>query len=144
LGELLVFVLVLIPFGIWTALKNQAGLTNDLGIGSSRSFIQIAGRLQDGSLKIILLNFLEQTEVPLLLAGFLFFASLIWKVKISKAVLPVILAIGIYSLGIVIVYLLTPNDLAWQLRTSVNRTMLSVSSNLYVICYFLIRNMEKS
>lgn len=143
LGVLALIFIVLLPFGIWSVYKHQAGFTNDLGIGSANSFVQIAERLKDGSLKIILVNFIEQTEVAFLLIAFLLFTTLVWKRNIPKEIIPGLISMLIYTIGMMLIYLMTPHDLGWQLRTSVNRTMLAVNGCLFIVSYYLLENLEK-
>jgi hypothetical protein len=140
----LFLVLLLLPFGIWSIYKHQWGITNDLELGTNQSFVQLMTRIKDGSYLIILQNFNTQMKNGLMLLGFLVFGSMALKIKIPKVILPIILAGGIYCVGLFMVYLVTPLDLLWQMRTSVDRTLLTATACIYAASYFLLANLEKN
>lgn len=140
---LIFFLLLTLPFGIWTYYKRQWGLSNDLGLGTNQMFEQISIRLNDGSLAIISEKIISQLENGLMLLGLLIIASLVFLKRISKVVLPAIIAAGIYSLGMVVIYLATPLKLINHLNDSVSRTMLTVNACIFIACYLLILNLEK-
>ena len=140
----LVGLIALIPFVIWSLNKQQWGLSNDLEIGTSQSFLRIITRLTDGSYQSVFQSSYEQLEGAFLLLGLLYFVSVINRRSLTKASYPALIAAGIYCLGIIIVYLLTPRDLMWQLHTSIGRTMLAVNASIFVGCYFILNTLEKN
>ena len=77
-----------------------------------------------------------------MLLGLLYFASIAWKKALPKETFPAVVAAGIYCLGLIVVYLLTPHDLAWQINTSIDRTMLSVNGCLFIASYYILNGLE--
>jgi hypothetical protein len=132
----------LVPLFLWTYFKYQWRLTSDLGLGSIQSFAAAAQRLQDGSVLLIFRHTFSQLEGALLLVGLLFFASIAWKKGIVKESIPAFLAAGLYLLGLIGVYLMTPNDLTWQLQTTGERTMLVVNGAIFAGSYFILDALE--
>lgn len=136
-------VLLLLPFGIWNLYKYQWGITNDLALGSSQTFLQFLNRINDGSYKTIIKSVYRQMHNGIMLVSLLSFTSIALKKKIPSEILPIIIAAGVYCLGIMTIYMVTPWELNWHLLTSVDRTVLSVTACLYVICFYLVSNLEK-
>lgn len=137
------FILLLLPFGIWNLYKYQWGITNDLELGSSHSFLQFINRINDGSYKMIIKSVYKQMHNGIMLIGLLSFTLIAVKKMIPREILPIIVAAGVYCLGIMAIYMITPWDLNWHLLTSVDRTVLTVTACLYAISYYLISNLEK-
>ncbi|HCS39492.1 MAG TPA: hypothetical protein DIW44_07905 [Anaerolineaceae bacterium] len=137
-------ILLLIPFGLWSFYKLRWGLSNDLGLGTNQSLDQLAIRINDGSYKIILERVYGQLQNCLMLLAFLLVASLVFLKKIQKEFLPAIIASGLYCLGMIFVYLVTPLNLVTHLNDSVSRTMLSVIACIYIACYYLVSSLEKN
>lgn len=138
------FILLCIPFFIWSNYKRQWGINNDLELGTNQSIIRMIERINDGSYKSILDNTNFELKSGIMLLGILFFVSLAVKNKIPKEILPVMIGAVIYCLGIMFVYLVTPYDLAWHLHQSVYRTLLSVNTCIYIASYFLVSSLEKN
>ena len=134
--------IALIPFALWSLYKQQWNLSNDLGIGTTQSFLNIGRRLTDGSVRFIFQYLFPQIAGALLLLGFLYLASIAWKKPLVKESLPAIIAASIYLLGITIVYLLTPQDLVSHLASSVERTMLSVNGCFFIGSYHILNKIE--
>jgi len=78
-----------------------------------------------------------------MLLAFLLVASLVFLKKIQKEFIPAIIAAGLYCLGMIFVYLVTPLNLVTHLNDSVSRTMLSVIACVFVACYYLVCSLEK-
>jgi hypothetical protein len=78
-----------------------------------------------------------------MLLGLLLFTTIILKYKMRKESISALITAGIYGLGMVVIYLLTPMDLNWHLMHSVNRTMFCVIGGIYVCCYYLLETIEK-
>ena len=131
-------VAALMPFFLWEVYKQRWNLSNDLGIGTIQGFTRIVSRLTDGSYKLILQNVFAQVNGAIELLGLVYFASVARKKSFAKESLPALIAAGVYCLGIIIVYLLTPNDLVWQLNNSISRTMLPVKGCIYIGSYYLL------
>ncbi len=132
-----------IPFLIWSYNKKQWGLTNDLELGTSQSFVRFLNRINDGSFKVILIAVSQQFNIGLILLSILLFASMAVKNKIPNEIIPIILAVIIYCLGIIFVYMVTPLNLINQLNDSVDRTILTVNTGLYVACYYIFSSLRK-
>ncbi|PKM70723.1 MAG: hypothetical protein CVU93_00615 [Firmicutes bacterium HGW-Firmicutes-18] len=140
--NIVIGILLLIPFVIWGYYKQVWGLTNDLAIGSNSSFQQFISRIHDGSYKIILNGIHNQLNNGLMLFGFLFFGALGLRKKIPRGIIFVLFAAFIYCLGIFSIYMITPRDLEWHLRTSIDRTILTVTSCFYIASYLMISAFE--
>jgi hypothetical protein len=133
----------LLPMLIWEVYKRYWGLSNDLEIGTNSSFIMLSTRITDGSYRFIFENFYEQLEPALLLFGIVFFAFFIWKIKFPKsAYLPLSFAF-FYTIGMSLIYFLTPHDLYWHIKTSVGRTLLSANAALFIGIYFVLSDIEE-
>jgi hypothetical protein len=132
----------LVPFILWTIYKQCWKLSNDLVIGTTSSFLNIIRRLTDGSVSLIFQSLFPQIKGALLLLALLCILYILWKKQLVKESLPALLAAGVYLLGMIIVYLLSPNDLAWHLATSIDRTMLSVNACVFIGCYFILNTIE--
>lgn len=140
---LFIFILV-IPFLIWTYYKHQWGITSDLELGTNQSFIRFMNRIQNGSYKLVLDNTNFELKNGLILLGILLSASIAVKQWLPKELIPAIIAAGIYSLGIIVVYMVTPYDLNWHLHQSVYRTLLTVNTSIYVACFYLVSFLEEN
>ena len=132
-----------LPFILWSFYKQQWGLSNDLQIGTGQSLALITSRLTSGALTLILQRAGEQIASAVLLVGFLSAILIAQKIARPPGVVWVWLAIGLYFIGLTVVYLLTPFELAWHLETSLSRTMLSISSGLYGVSFFLLDSLER-
>jgi hypothetical protein len=130
--------IAIIPFVLWGVYKQQLNLQNDLKIGTPQTFSVLVSRLTDGSYKLILQNVFDQINGAFLLLGIISFAAVAKKKAFTKESLPALIAAGLYCLGLIIVYLLTPKDLVWQLDNSINRTMLSVNGCIFIGSYFIL------
>lgn len=134
--------IALAPFVLWGVYKQQWHLSNDLGVGTVQFFLRIIDRLTDGSCKLIFESSYQQLAGALMLLGVLCAASFAWNKSLPKESFPALIAALIYYLGIIIIYLGTPYDLAWHLRTSISRTMLPVSGSTFVGIYFILHQIE--
>lgn len=143
--KLFLFMLVLvIPFLLWNFYKRQWGLTNDLELRSSSTFVRLMDRLNDGSYKLILDNTSYELQNGLMLLGILVAASFALKIRLPKEILPVIIGATVYCLGIMAVYLITPYDLEWHLHQSVYRTLLTTNTGIYIASYYLVNSLEQN
>jgi hypothetical protein len=140
---IIALILILLPFGIWSLYKNQWGIVNDLGVGSSQSLLQFMKRIGDGSYKVILEKVYPEMSSGIMLFGFLFIASIALKARIPREILPVIIATGVYCVGIIAIYMITPMDLVWHLVTTTFRTIVTLNVGLYAACFFLFSNLDK-
>lgn len=134
--------ILLIPLFLWTYFKQRWNITNDLQIGTIDSVSRIIHRLENGSLRQILKSEYRQILYQSMILVLFLLASIAWKIKPAKEGIPALVAAGIYLLGMTIIYLLTPQDLAWHLRTSIDRTMLTVNGGIIVGWYFLLTKLE--
>jgi hypothetical protein len=132
--------LAVLPFLLWTIYKGHWNVSNDLEIGTSQSISRIVSRIEDGSYQLIFERIFEKTEAGLLFLVLVYFAAS-WKNKSSREAIPALLAAGIYCLGLITIYLLTPSRLERHIGTA-GRTMLTVNAAIFVACYFLISALE--
>lgn len=130
------------PFLLWNYNKSLWNLSNDLGIGSSQSLKNIVIRLSDGSYKFILNRTLSEISGFLIILIIVLISLNIWKIRIGKEELLSLMVSGIITLGFIVIYLLTPHDLAWHINTSINRTLLSTIGAIIIACYFMIKKIE--
>lgn len=136
--------LLIIPFLIWTAFKSQWGLSNDLALGSSNTIEMFFQRIRDGSYINIAVRILGQIQPAIMILGLLLFTAVFLPESVPTSASITALITVIYCLGIFVVYLVTPVDLGWHLKTSLSRTMLPVMGGLFVAGYFIFENLEQS
>lgn len=138
---------IISPCIIWSVFyKYKWGLTNDLKVGTLESFSRIIQRLSDGvSFPLILEKTFFHDESAVWLVLFTFIIGLI-SLKVSKKYVvgwvPAFITAFVYYWGIVTIYLLTPSNLDWHLATSVQRTMLTVSSCITSGTFFILNELE--
>jgi hypothetical protein len=132
--------LAILPFLLWTINKWQWNVSNDLQIGTAQSISRIVSRMEDGSFWLIFERIFEKTEAGLLLLVLLYFAAS-WRNKFPREAIPAILAAGIYCLGMIVIYLLTPSRLERHIGTA-GRTMLTVNAAIFAACYFIVSALE--
>ncbi len=140
----LISLIALIPFMLWGFYKHRWNLSNDLGIGTTQSYLNIIRRLTDGTYILIFQKLYEQIKPALLLLGLLYFASLAWEKSWPKESIPALSAAGIYCFGMIIIYLLTPLDLTYHVNESINRTMLSVNGCIFIGGYYILSSLENN
>lgn len=134
--------ILLIPFFAWLYYQTRWNLQSDLNLGTRESIIHIFSRLTDGSWKTIIKTEYREISINVLIVVLVFLAATRWKIYAIKEALPVIMAAGVYFLGITVIYLLTPRNLTWHLNTSVGRTMMLVNAALIVTWYIFITKIE--
>lgn len=120
-----------LPFVVWSYYKFAFNFKNDLQLGSKGFFLRINERLSDPSLGIILEKLIEQIYLPLTIF-ILLLVTLYFLDRISHTLLIFVGTTLFYSLGILLIYLSTPFDLNYHLRTSIDRTMLPVNTVLWL------------
>lgn len=112
----------LLPLLAWKLSVSHAGLSNDLA--GSDLMGQISGRLRSiHSYWLLLDSLLFRLPSLILLPPLLLLAFTTRRNSISLYVLP---ACASYVAVLFVVYMSTPNDLAWHLSTSADRTLLPV------------------
>lgn len=138
---------VMTPCILWSVFyKNKWHLVNDLQIGTSGAFYRLFDRLSDGTSLLFILKktfFHDDSSVRLSLAVFIL--GITWLTLSKRYIIswiPALIITVAYYGCILAVYLMTPNDLIWHLGTSVQRTMLTVSSCLLAGSFFIIREIE--
>jgi len=136
-------VVVLIPFVIWSFYEKQWGLSNDLGLGTQASFQRLALRLSDGSLELITEKLFKYINASLMLLVLLLVSNLLFKRPFVRESLPAIIATSLYVLGMGLVYLITPHDLVWHLNTSTVRVMELANGGFMIACYLILRTLEE-
>lgn len=141
-ATLLTLLLLLIPFGLWSFYKRQWGISNDLNIGSNESFNQLIRRINDGSIIYIIKEVYSQLRNGLILLVFLLVATIMLRKRIPGEIGPILIAAFIYCIGIIFVYLVTPWDIVWHLESSVDRTVLLITTCTYAASFFLLDHLE--
>jgi len=135
----------LTPFALWSYYRVTWGLPDDLQVGSVEPLARLLQRSVDGSsIRLILSRTLSEVWLPVVILAGSLAALRIARARLPLAALPALIAGVLYGLGIVVVYLMTPYDLTWHLTTSLDRTMLSVSSCFFVAIFWMIRRLERS
>ncbi|MGB9897908.1 hypothetical protein [Thermanaerothrix sp.] len=135
--------LIALPMGLWNVKKALWGLNNDLQLGSAGSLARLLTRLGDGSLETIL-----RMAYPYLQGGILVLLFSVTVLILQRRALPstvhvALLTAGLYLLGLLAIYLATPHDLNWHLRTSISRTLLGVNAAAFVAGYFMLGEIEE-
>jgi hypothetical protein len=132
--------IAILPFLLWAIYKWHWNISNDLEIGTSQSISRIISRVEDGSYRLVFQRVFEKTEAGLLLLILLYFAAS-WRNKFPKEAIPGLLAAGIYCLGMIVIYLLTPSRLERHIGTT-GRTMLTVNAAIFAACFFIVSALE--
>jgi len=140
-------IIIISPCILWSVFyKYQWHLVNDLQIGTAGAFFRMYDRLLDGtSLPFILKETFSHDESAVWLALAVFIAGIIWLTLSKRYIvswIPALMITLAYYGCILAVYLMTPNDLIWHLGTSVQRTMLTVSSCLLAGSFFIFQELE--
>ena len=118
-------------FFTWKLPLLDANLQNDLVVpgGLSRAL----NRMMDiNSLHLITSNFLKNTWICLSL---MMISLYVGGVKLSKMYIPIIF-LALYTGFLLVIYLITPHDLAWHLWSSIDRTLMPV--NLLIFCIAIL------
>jgi hypothetical protein len=134
--------LVVLPFLLWAGYKWQWDISNDLELGTLQSISRIGDRVADGSYRLVFQNIFQETKAGLLVLALLWFAAS-WRNIFPRESIPALIAAVVYCLGLAAIYLLTPYRVDWQVRTSMERTMLSVNAGIFVACYFFLSALER-
>lgn len=137
-------IVCIIPCLVWYLYYRIAwGLTNDLQIGTHETFTRILQRITDwNSIALIFGSILNQLWFPILILSVLFIVLMTGGSRMQTEMIPPIITGTLYALCLFIVYLLTPNDLAWHLTNSVNRTILSAKSCFLVGIFWMMHHLE--
>ena len=141
------FAVITTPCILWSIFyKNKWQLINDLQIGTAEAFFRMYDRLLDGtSLTLILKETFFHDESAVWLALTIFIMGITWLTLSKRYIVTwipaLIIALAYYGC-ILTVYLMTPADLIWHLGTSVQRTMLTVSSCLLAGSFFILQKLE--
>lgn len=133
--------LAILPFLLWSGYKWHWNISNDLEIGAVQSISRIGSRIVDGSSRLVFESIFQKMEAGLLVLTLLWFAASWRKAFPRESILPLVAA-AIYCLGLIAIYLLTPYRLEWHIRTSIERTMLTVNAGIFVACYFILDALE--
>lgn len=135
--------LALVPFFLWTVRQRQWGLTGWLKVDGA-AVQRLWERLSDGkTLGLVFRSLWLNPEVTAAL--FTAAVCLTFTRGRGQSVGIAIFAFGtalLYLSGISLIYLLTPFDVAWQLNTSANRTLLTFLCTCYAGIYLLLSRTE--
>ncbi|MDB5941445.1 MAG: hypothetical protein JWQ13_1011 [Ramlibacter sp.] len=143
-GAWLALLLPWIGFAAWALTRHQWQLANDLQLGTGSSLQRVWQRLDEGQLAVIAKAILVKSDIANALGLLLVSGALarVLRVRIpASAWFPAAVAL-LYSAGLVFVYLATPNDLAWHLASSVDRTMLLATVGFLGSTYLVLEAME--
>ncbi|GAC1605612.1 MAG: hypothetical protein NVS3B2_12210 [Ramlibacter sp.] len=141
-----VWIALLLPwvgFAGWTLTKQHWQLTNDLqlGAGSAQRFVQ---RLGEGQLPVILNTLVLRSDAGRA-AGLLLLAAGLARVLRTplpaSAWFPAAVAL-LYCAGLCVIYLATPNDVAWHLSTSADRTIVLAAFGFLGSTFLVLEAME--
>ena len=135
-------VIALTPFVLWWVYKNRWGLTNDLGLGSGSSIDTLTTRLADGSLQMIVEKVMTYINASLNLLVVMLISNFVFRRPFIKNSLPAIIASGLYVLGMIAIYLVTPHDLVWHLNNSTVRVMELANGGISVASYMILNALE--
>jgi hypothetical protein len=132
-----------IGFAAWAVTRHQWQLTNDLqlGVGSVHRGWQ---RVIEGQAAPIARALLLKTDAGKSAVLFLTASLLAWVLRTRVAAIawfPAAVAV-LYSAGMFLVYLATPNDVAWHLATSAERTMLLAAFGFLGSTFLVLEAME--
>lgn len=138
--NILFLIFQLIPFFLWAIYKLIFGINNDLEIGSQAFFHRIFERMSNQSWSIVLMEITDQIILPLTI--FLILLIVLRNYDNGIAISPTFFGLTalLYTLSMIFIYLSTPYDLDYHLRTSVDRTMLPVAVVLWLGSVVLIEN----
>jgi len=132
----LAFVVAVLPLLAWMFAVSSAGVGNDLATTDMKA--QAWARLSEqGGSALILKRLLvpEWVLLPLLVM------AVMWRRSVRQpTVVVAILAALAYGVVLYLVYLGTPHDLNWHLRTSVSRTLMPV---MLLLVYALVVLMDR-
>lgn len=137
--------LLLLNVIIWSWIKYNWGLENDLNLGIN-SIRLIINRINDGSIYIILKHILSYTNIGislfiLLLTIFLSIRSHVFN--LNNIILCSSVTI-IYFLAIILIYMSTPYDLQWHLTFSIYRTMMTINLSIIAATYITLTTIDKT
>lgn len=129
----------ILPFIVWNIYKIQWNLTNDLEMLTEKAYLRIYSRIMDGSYRVVLSDLGKQVCLSLFLFVGLMGISVICLKRLAREAVFALMAGGIYFTCLVMVYLATPHDVLWHLKTSSDRTMLAVNVCFFIGCFFTLR-----
>lgn len=135
--------IALAGFGAWSVLKVYWHMHNDLALGPA-SLVRIGERLAGGASTQVLKALVVDGNVGH--ASLVLFAAAV-AAKALRTPLPLHLwvpaAAGLgYFAGLALVYLATPSDLGWHLRTSADRTTLMAVAGLFGSAFLILEAIE--
>lgn len=141
--EWLALAIALAGFAVWSASKMYWHVPNDLDLGLA-SLVRAEERARAGAL------------VPI-------WRGLLWDGHLAPAAFILVVAAGLakalrarlepllwvpaavatlYALGLTLIYLSTPHDLAWHLKFSADRTALLAVAGLFGSCFLVLEAIE--
>jgi hypothetical protein len=129
---------------IWLVKKKIWGLHGDLAL-SGRYLAEAWGRVTDGeSLGLVVKNLfltheLAHALIPLAMG---IIAARVFRIRVPLTTWLAFSAATLYLFGIVLVYLGTPYELGWHLKTSSGRTVLPIFVTLSVATFLVMDAME--
>ncbi len=120
------------------------GITRSVRIIGDAGSSLIFSRLSDGvSLKLIVSSMLAQIHLPIALGTLVLALMLLIRKRLPNENLPPLLIGFLYSFGLVFTYLALDLELINSLKTSTDRTTLSIGSCLFVTVFFALQYFER-
>jgi hypothetical protein len=133
------------PLAIWRIERARWGLQGYLNFGSAQTLERARHRLADGVSLRHIFAALANNEPALWKSALVVALLLLWmavrRLRIEPSDLLPLLAAPVALACITAVYLATPFDLEWQLRTSADRIVITVFLMLQVATALLLRRM---
>lgn len=142
-GVWIALVLPWIGFAGWAVTKHHWQLANDLqlGVGSVQRVLQ---RLGEGQLPVIVRTLVLRSDAGRAAGLLLLAAGLARALRTpvpASAWFPAAVAL-LYCAGLCVIYLATPNDVAWHLSTSADRTIVLAAFGFLGSTFLVLEAME--
>lgn len=142
----ILFISLFMPFLVWSYEKLKWGLNSDMNIGPS-FFYRAINRFREGGavpkiVRTLVLDAGVGRAAMIFLAVFL--AAKLLRVRSSPPVWLSVLTAFIYLFGLFLIFLGTPQPIAWQLSSAGVRTMLPVLVFIFCATFFLLGDIEKN
>jgi hypothetical protein len=142
-GAWIALALPWIGFAGWSLTKHQWQLANDLQLGSG-SVLRAWQRVTEGQLGPVAKALFLRTDAGKSVGLLLTSAALAWALRCrvpATAWFPASVAL-LYSAGMFVIYLATPNDVTWHLATSAERTMLLAAFGFLGSTFLVLESLE--
>jgi hypothetical protein len=130
----------LAPMLLWSIFKSRWGMVNEYDFGSAATNARMLTHLGEGILPLLLQQTFGQIKYILLILALVYLAHILAGKPLVLAGKPALLTAGLYCIALILVYLMTPEDLVIQIGASINRTMLPVIGLICVGCFYFLES----